>query len=176
MTVPRPAAASDRLRPSPDSVEWMRTRWEEHGIPHPAQFAAMASLWRTALVVTDQVDRTLKDLGLTRTSYLVLITLQMSPDQARPLGQLSKLLLVHPTTVTTMVDGLEKTKVVARRPHPTDRRTVLAKLTAKGLALVEKANTALGEMSYGMGGIDNQQADRITEDLRVVRRGLGDEH
>ncbi len=166
MTLPRHA----------DSVEWMRARWEENGIAAPAQFAAMASIWRTALDVTEQVDRTLKGLGLSRTSYLVLITLQMSPDRARPLGKLSKMLLVHPTTVTTVIDGLEKSKVVVRKPHPTDRRTVLANLTPKGLALVEKANAALGEIGYGTGGISDEMADRITDDLRALRRGLGDEH
>lgn len=166
MTLPRHA----------DSVEWMRARWEERGIPAPAQFAAMASIWRTALVITEQVNRTLKDFGLSRTSYLVLITLLTSPEKARPLGQLGKLLLVHPTTVTTIIDGLERKKLVARAPHPNDRRTVLAKLTPKGEALVEKANEALGDMGYGTGGIDDAQADRITADLRALRRGLGDEH
>jgi hypothetical protein len=33
----------------------------------------------------------------------------------------------------------------------------------------------LGEIGFGMGGIDDDTADRITEDLRRVRRGLGDE-
>lgn len=157
-----------------DSVEWMRERWEENGVPCPAQFGAMASLLRATAVVTDEVDRVLKAVDLTRTGWLVMITLQMSDDHARPLGQLSKVLLVHPTTVTMVIDQLEKAKLVTRKPHPTDRRTVLAKLTAKGLAAVQAANEALGAISFGMGGIDEDTADRLTEDLRTVRRGLGD--
>jgi DNA-binding MarR family transcriptional regulator len=157
-----------------DSVEWMRERWEENGVPRPAQFGAMASLLRATAVVTDEVDRVLKGVELTRTGWLVMITLQMSDDHARPLGQLSKVLLVHPTTVTMVIDQLEKAKLVTRKPHPTDRRTVLAKLTAKGLAVVHEANEALGAVSFGMGGIDDAMADRITDDLRTVRRGIGD--
>jgi DNA-binding MarR family transcriptional regulator len=157
-----------------DSVEWMRERWEQNGVPRPAQFGAMASLLRATAVVTDEVDRVLKTVELTRTGWLVMITLQMSDDHARPLGQLSKVLLVHPTTVTMVIDQLEKAKLVTRKPHPTDRRTVLAKLTAKGLAAVQTANEALGEVGFGMGGIDEETADRITEDLRTVRRGVGD--
>jgi DNA-binding MarR family transcriptional regulator len=157
-----------------DSVEWMRERWEENGIPCPAQFGAMASLLRATAVVTDEVDRVLKTVELTRTGWLVMITLQMSDDHARPLGQLSKVLLVHPTTVTMVIDQLERAKLVTRKPHPTDRRTVLAKLTPKGLTVVQEANDALGAVSFGMGGIDDAMADRITEDLRTVRRGVGD--
>jgi DNA-binding MarR family transcriptional regulator len=157
-----------------DSVEWMRERWEENGVPRPAQFGAMASLLRATAVVTDEVDRVLKTVELTRTGWLVMITLQMSDEHARPLGQLSKVLLVHPTTVTMVIDQLEKAKLVTRKPHPTDRRTVLAKLTPKGLAVVHEANEALGAVSFGMGGIDDAMADRITDDLRTVRRGIGD--
>jgi DNA-binding MarR family transcriptional regulator len=157
-----------------DAVAWMKDKWEERGVARPSQFAAMASLLRTTAVVTDEVDRALKSVGLSRTGWLVMITLQMSENHARPLGQLSKVLLVHPTTVTMVIDQLEKAKLVTRKPHPTDRRTVLAKLTAKGLTQVEVANEALAALSFGMGGIDDATADRITEDLRAVRRGIGD--
>jgi DNA-binding MarR family transcriptional regulator len=146
----------------------------EHGAPRPAHFAAMASLMRTTAIMTDAVDRTLKTFKLTRTGYLVMITLQMSEGTARPLGQLSKVLLVHPTTVTMVIDQLEKAKLVTRQAHPTDRRTVLAKLTAKGLRLVGEANTALGEIGFGLSGVDEETADRITADLRTLRLGLGD--
>jgi hypothetical protein len=50
----------------------------------------------------------------------------------------------------------------------------LAKLTAKGVTQVEAANEALGAVSFGMGGIDDATADRIADDLRTVRRGVGD--
>lgn len=160
---------------SADSVEWMRERWEDNGVPCPAQFGAMASLLRATALVTEEVDRVLKTVGLTRTGWLVMVTLQMSDDNARPLGQLSKVLLVHPTTVTMVIDQLEKAKLVTRKPHPTDRRTVLAKLTPKGLAQVQAANEALGAVGFGMGGIDETTADRITEDLRTVRLGVGDQ-
>jgi len=160
---------------SVDAVAWMKDKWEERGVACPSQFAAMASLLRATAVVTDEVDRALKTVGLTRTGWLVMITLQVSEDHARPLGQLSKVLLVHPTTVTMVIDQLEKAKLVTRKPHPTDRRTVLAKLTPKGMAQVEAANTALGAVSFGMGGIDDATADRITDDLRTVRRGVGDQ-
>jgi DNA-binding MarR family transcriptional regulator len=157
-----------------DSVEWMRQRWIEHGAPRPAQFAAMASLLRTSVVMTNELDRVLKELQLTRTGYLVMITQQMSRDATRPLGQLSKALLVHPTTVTLVIDQLEKSKLVRRKPHPSDRRTILAQLTPKGHEMVEKASAALAEVGFGLKGISDATASRVTADLRRVRQALGD--
>jgi DNA-binding MarR family transcriptional regulator len=160
----------------PDSIAWMRMRWEETGAPGPAQFAAFASVLRAAAIMTEEVDRVLKEQGLTRTGYLVLITLQVSDGSARPLGQLSKRLLVHPTTVTMVIDQLENAGLVGRQPHPTDRRTVLAVLTPAGHEAATAASAALGAVGFGLPGIDDGTADRIAEDLRRVRRALGDHH
>ncbi len=160
----------------PDSIAWVRARMEERGVPCPAQFAAMTSVLRAMAVMTEAVDRVLKTHNLTRTGYLVMITLQVSDGRARPLGQLSKRLLVHPTTVTMVIDQLENAGLVARRPHPTDRRTVLAELTAAGNKAVAAAGEALAEIGFGLPGIDDGTANRITADLRSVRRALGDKH
>ncbi|HVE28395.1 MAG TPA: MarR family transcriptional regulator [Sporichthya sp.] len=158
----------------PDSIAWMRMRWEESGAPAPSQFAALASVLRATAIMTEEVDRVLKEQNLTRTGYLVMVTLQMSDGFARPLGQLSKRLLVHPTTVTMVIDQLENAGLVERKPHPTDRRTVLAVLTPAGNQAASAASTALSAVGFGLPGIDDATADRITEDLRLVRRALGD--
>ncbi|AJE87275.1 MarR family transcriptional regulator [Streptomyces albus] len=157
-----------------DSVDWMRGQWEAQGEPGAPQFTAMVSLLRTTVVVSAEVDRVLKKSKLTRTAYLVMVTLHMSPDGVRPLGQLSKVLLVHPTTVTMVVDQLEETGLVVRKPHPSDRRTVLACLTEKGTEAVKEASSALSEMDYGFKGTGDQEADDLTDTLRRVREGLGD--
>lgn len=157
-----------------DSIAWMRMRWEESGAPAPSQFAALASVLRATAIMTEEVDRVLKEQNLTRTGYLVMITLQMSDGFARPLGQLSKRLLVHPTTVTMVIDQLENAGLVERKPHPTDRRTVLAVLTPAGSRAASAASAALSDVGFGLPGIDDATADRITEDLRLVRRALGD--
>ncbi|MGQ0631399.1 MAG: MarR family transcriptional regulator [Sporichthyaceae bacterium] len=167
---------SEIIAPEQDSIAWMRARLAEHGAPGVSQFAAMVSVMRATAVITDAVDAALKPLNLTRTSYFVLVTLQMTEGGARPLGQLSKRLLVHPTTVTMLVDQLEKAGAVVRRPHPTDRRTVLAALTAEGRRLTVEATAALAEVGFGLPDTDDATADRLEVDLRSVRRALGDKH
>jgi DNA-binding MarR family transcriptional regulator len=152
----------------------MRQRWQQRDAPLPDHFAAMASVLRSSILLTEELDRVLKDFQLTRTAYLVLITLQMSDGHTRPLGQLSRALLVHPTTVTLAVDQLVRARLVRRIPHPSDRRTILARLTPKGQGAAVAATSALADTCYGLAGLSGIAARRLAADLRAVRVGLGD--
>jgi DNA-binding MarR family transcriptional regulator len=98
----------------------------------------------------------------------------MSRDRTRPLGQLSRHLIVHPTTVTMVIDQLERRGYVTRAPHPTDGRTVLATLTTRGLAAVKRANRALAKAGFGLDGVDEELAVEVTRVLGEVRARLGD--
>jgi DNA-binding MarR family transcriptional regulator len=155
-----------------DPVEWMRQRWLERDAPLPDHFAAMAALLRTSILLTEELDRILREHQLSRTGYLILITLQMSDLETRPLGQLSRALLVHPTTVTLAVDQLARGRLVRRVPHPSDRRTILAKLTPAGRQAAVAASAALADSCYGLTGLSAEAASRLTADLRAVRSGL----
>ena len=157
-----------------DSVEWSRQHWHDAGQPDPDHFAAMAAVLRVNQVVSANIDQALRPHDLSRTAFLLLSTLLMSKEHTRPLGQLSKHLIVHPTTVTLVIDQLEKRELVVRRPHPSDRRTVLAALTPGGVELVTKAGESLAEVGYGLPGVSRQLAITTTEILRQVRERSGD--
>ncbi|MCW2779060.1 MAG: MarR family transcriptional regulator [Frankiales bacterium] len=149
----------------------MRALWESRGLPAPDHVAAMTALLRVHALMTLEIDRVLKGHGLTRTAYLVLVTLQVSRDPGRPLGQLSKHLLVHPTTVTLVIDQLEQAGLVVRRAHPSDRRAVLAQLTPEGRTAVDRATRDLAETGFGLGDVDVPLLAQVTRDLREVRTG-----
>jgi DNA-binding MarR family transcriptional regulator len=158
-----------------DPVEWTRGHWAEAGQPDPDLFAALAAVLRVHERAVSSLEVELKPLGLTLTGYLVLTTLLMSRDGTRPLGQLSKHLMIHPTTVTILVDQLEKRDLVRRSPHPSDRRITLARLTPAGRRLTTRANKAAAAGGYGLGPeVDAALARRLTTTLRSVRAGLGD--
>jgi DNA-binding MarR family transcriptional regulator len=155
----------------PDSLEWVRQRWEERGGPAPAQFVALLSTLRASDFMGERVDEVLRTHGLTRTAYFLLITLQMTDGGTRPLGQLSKRLLVHPTTGSMVVDQLVKAGLVTRRAHPTDRRTVLVGLRPAGRERASAATHELARAGFGLSDLGDEGADRVAEDLRLVRRG-----
>jgi DNA-binding MarR family transcriptional regulator len=157
-----------------DPVEWSRQRWIEQKQPLPEQFSAMAAVLRTHQAICAIIDAALRTHDLTRTGYLLMTTLMMSRDSTRPLGQLSKHLMVHPTTVTLVVDQLEKRGLLRRTPHPTDRRTILASLTPAGMELLDKATKALADVEFGFTGVSEGLSIRLVDVLRDVRIRIGD--
>jgi DNA-binding MarR family transcriptional regulator len=59
------------------------------------------------------------------------------------MGELATALGIDPPNVTVLVDELESLGLVARRPHPTDRRAKLVEATRKGKALARRADEIL---------------------------------
>ncbi|MGW6356347.1 MarR family winged helix-turn-helix transcriptional regulator [Streptomyces sp. NPDC055092] len=157
-----------------DSVEWSREQWLAQGQPAAEQFTAMAAILRTHQAMCASIDATLRGFDLTRTNYLLMTTLQLSREGTRPLGQLSRRLMVHPTTITLALDQLEKRDLVQRRPHPTDRRTTLAALTSTGRERLRAATTALADTGFGLPSVDDALSERVVETLREVRGRIGD--
>ncbi|HEX4362191.1 MAG TPA: MarR family transcriptional regulator [Pseudonocardia sp.] len=157
-----------------DAVEYTRQHWAESGQPAAEHFAAMGALMRTHQLMVNEMDRLLKPHNLSRTAFLLMATLLMSREHTRPLGQLSRHLMVHPTTVTLVIDQLAGRDLVTRRPHPTDRRTVLATLTDEGRRVVAKASDDLGAAQFGLSGVNESLAQRLTGVLGQVRTKMGD--
>lgn len=157
-----------------DPAEYTRLHWAKAEQPAPDHFAAMGALMRAHQAMAAELDRLLKPHDLSRTAFLLMATLLISHEHTRPLGQLSRHLMVHPTTVTLVIDQLENRGLVTRRPHPTDRRTVLAVLTDQGRRLVSKAGADLAEAQFGLTGVDEPLARRLTLVLGQVRAKLHD--
>lgn len=157
-----------------DAVAYTRQHWADSGRPAAEHFASAAALMRTHQLLVAELDRLLKPYSLSRTAFLLMATLLMSREHTRPLGQLSRQLMVHPTTVTLVIDQLEGRGLVSRTPHPTDRRTVLASLTEEGRQVVSKAGEDLGEAGFGLSGVDESLAKRLAGVLGQVRAAMGE--
>ena len=163
-----------RTRPGEfDPLDWVLEHWQAQDRPDAEHFLAVSALFRTHQAVTARQDELLKQFDLTRTGYLLMVTLFLSKDQSRPLGQLSKQLMVHPTTITLVVDQLEERRILARAAHPTDRRTTVVKLTKAGRDLADKVTAAMAKVNFGI-PIPQDMAVELVELLRNVRREIGD--
>jgi len=74
----------------------------------------------------------LADRGLTpRQAHVIDVLTRRGPLVQRELGDA---LGCTPRHVTTLVDALERSGLVARSAHPTDRRALLVRLTGQGQA------------------------------------------
>jgi DNA-binding MarR family transcriptional regulator len=136
--------------------------------------AAATSIMRAQQIVLGRVDEALRPFDLTFARYEALVLLYFSRSGSLPLGKMGDRLMLHPTSVTNIVDRLEAQGFLHRTPHPTDRRTTLAEITAEGRRVAEKATAAVGAATLGMGELSEVELDRITSALRTLRIDAGD--
>ena len=121
-----------------DPILEARRQWAEHGWEDAADgMAAITSIFRAQQIFLGGIDGQLRPLGLTFARYEVLMLLLFSRQGSLPLNKVGARLQVHPTSVTNAVDRLEAQGLIRRVPHPTDRRTTLAKIQPEGRALAE---------------------------------------
>ena len=92
----------------------------------------VTSLVRAQQLLMERIDAVLRPLELTFARYEVLRLLSFSSAGAMPMTRLGSLLQVHPTSVTSAVDRLERQGFVERQRRDDDRRVVLAAITDAG--------------------------------------------
>jgi DNA-binding MarR family transcriptional regulator len=136
--------------------------------------AAATSIMRAQQLVLASVDAALRPVGLTFARFEALRLLAFTRAGELPLGKIGERLMVHPTSVTNIVDRLESDGLVERRPHPDDRRTTLAGITADGRTLVDQATVLLDDIRYGLAALDLDDLTTLTEIIRRLRRSTGD--
>ena len=155
-------------------MDWVGHYWHGQGLGDPRPFLAMGSMLRMHTLMTAEIDRALKPFEMTRSGYLVLATVQLSEDGTRLLSRIATHMLVHPTTVTLVVDRLERQGLLVRQPHPTDRRATHVRVTPAGSALMREATEALAGVGFGLPGMSDADAAQLTKMLAPVRAAAGD--
>ena len=144
--------------------------WKSRGWGSGPYFRASLSVYRTDELIRLSNDVALAPHRLTRSRHEALAVLYFSRQGEMPLGKLGKRLLVHPTSVTSTVDTLERLGHVKRVAHPTDRRATLARITPKGRRAVEASNSAMVEAKFGLGAMSEAEAEAVFTILAKVRR------
>jgi DNA-binding MarR family transcriptional regulator len=150
--------------------QWRR-RWGNAATP---AMAAVTSIMRVHQLVMARLNDELKPWDLTFARYEALMLLFFSRTGSLPLGKMGARLQVHPTSVTNLIDGLEKAGYATRAPHPSDRRTTLATITDRGREVAERSTEALNAMRFGTGELTRNDLTVLTDVLRRMRAGAGD--
>ncbi len=157
-----------------DPVAEARRQWEEHGWQHAASgMAAVTSVMRAQQIFLSRVDLALRPFELTFARYEVLALLSFTRKGEMPLGKIGARLQVHAASVTNAIDRLEQHHLVARRRHPTDGRTTLARITPAGRRRAADATVVLNEVFANI-GLTSDQSQLLTDLLAVIRRDVGD--
>jgi DNA-binding MarR family transcriptional regulator len=157
-----------------DPIRVADGHWRAHGWDTGAHFNAAVSLYRTDDLIRLFDETALRGHDLTRSRHEALAVLYFSRHGEMPLGRLSDRLFVHPTSVTSTVDALERRGHVKRVGHPTDRRATLARITPKGRRVMDQTCGIMADGRCGLSALDERQATRLFDALRKVRADAGD--
>ena len=158
-----------------DPVAEARRNWLERGWSDAADgMALVTSVMRVHQILLARVDDALAPFGLTFARYEVLMLLTFTRTGQMPLGKIGQRLQVHPASVTNVIDRLEADGLVRRRPHPTDQRTTLAAITAKGRRLAANATEVLNTEVFADVGPSPDQLVDLFDALTDLRHAAGD--
>ena len=117
--------------------------------------AALDQVLELTVLLNDDMNASFEKDGLTPArAHLLWVIQQRGTSTQRVLADA---LRVSPRNITGLVDGLEASGFVVRRPHPTDRRATLVAFTDEGARIAaemargqaELATVLFGTLSEG---------------------------
>lgn len=153
-----------------DPLERAGELWEER-IGDATSMRLATSIMRVHQILSARLDATLKPFGITFARYEVLRLLSFSSSGSLPLSKIGERLMVHPTSVTNLIDRLVADGLVDRNVDPRDRRRALASLTEAGQRVLDEATVELTRADFGLGAMAADQQRTIHELLTPLRRG-----
>lgn len=157
-----------------DPIDEAADNWRTAGWGAVDAMTAATSITRAHQILSGRIDAALAPLGLNFSRFEVLALLSFTREGELPLGKVGDRLQVHPASVTNTVNRLEADGLVERRPHPTDRRTTLAVLTAEGRRRVERAAVALADIEFGVAGLSRSGRRSVDAAILELRSAAGD--
>ncbi|GAB3683214.1 MarR family winged helix-turn-helix transcriptional regulator [Angustibacter aerolatus] len=156
-----------------DPVDRARRSWRRRW-RHDDSMAAATSVMRVQQLLIARYDEALRPHRLTFARYEALVLLTFSREGRLPLSKIGERLMVHPTSVTNIVQRLEQAGLVERTPNPLDGRGTLAGITDAGRSVVEAATEAITALDFGLEALDADEREQLFTLLRKVRVHAGD--
>jgi DNA-binding MarR family transcriptional regulator len=127
----------------------------------------MQSLRRIFKAIQDYSYDVSDKFGTTGPQLWALKTI--SQNESLPLGELGRRMYLHPSTITGLIDRLEKKDLVERDRDQTDRRVIKLLLTSKGKGLVKRApNPIQGKMIYGLRKLKRKELNSIHHSVQKL--------
>jgi len=150
------------------------------GCGYPDAFIACPDfiLSTLAVIITELVEGALTPLDLRLRHYRMLRLLYF--DGPQPQGSLGAVLQTDRTTVVSLVDHLERKKLVKRERAADDRRAYTVTLTAKGRLLAKRAIDLTRELERKMfaplEGEEQEAFRRLTTRLLAAAGPIASAH
>jgi DNA-binding MarR family transcriptional regulator len=144
-----------------DPIAEAARQWSEHWGPDTTPpMRAVTSIMRAHQILMGRLNEALAPYNLTFPRYEALMLLYYSRTGSLPLGKMGDRLQVHRTSVTNLMDGLEREGLAERSP--------------RGREVANKATRVLNQAEFGTAPMPQRDLDLISEKLTSLRVGAGD--
>ena len=115
--------------------------------------------------LSQQLDRTLRPIGLTHAQVAALAQLGLEPSCGFSGAELASRAGVTPQSMSTAIGSLLERGLVVRTPHPTHGRVLEVRITADGAALLSRAQAAAKT-------VEDRAVAQLSEDEHAQLKGL----
>lgn len=124
-------------------------------------------LTRTLNAIKKRAEEDIRKLGLNPTEFAVLEFIYHKGDQ--PIQKIGEKVLIASSSITYVVDKLEKKNLLRRKPCLKDRRVIYATITEDGMELMKKVfpshRQAIREI---MGGLNIEEKSHLIQQLKKL--------
>ena len=116
----------------------------DSALPGEAEWSAVLALQRATHATLHALATDVADLGLVPSEINALANL--AGGQGRTMSELAAATGTRPTTLTSVLDRLDRRGLVSRGGAPGDRRAVLAELTPAGARAAATITAAIADL------------------------------
>ncbi|TGD37635.1 MULTISPECIES: PH domain-containing protein [Brevibacterium] len=155
-----------------DPVSMAARSWEQRW-PERDRMQTATELMRAHRLLITNLDERLRPLGLTYARYEVLLLLFFDQQGALPLVELTDHLQVEASSSFSTVRWLEDNDLIERILEPEYDGEVLAKITAKGRAMTDRASQILADAGFGLSSMSEAECRQLANLLSRQRRIRG---
>jgi len=133
---------------------------------------ALLSIVRTAAVLEHQINDALKPFELTGSQYNVLRILRGAGSAGLCGREVGERMVAQVPDVPRLLERMTEAGLLTRERDPADRRHITARITPKGLRLLDEVEPALGEIERRrIGSLDRNEIQTLLRHLEAVRSG-----
>ncbi len=135
---------------------------------------AMVSLVRTVAVLSQPTEDYLKEHDLTRTQYNVLRILRGAGKAGWSCKEIGERLVQREPDITRLLGRLERRGLISRKQDLEDRRSVLTRITKRGLALLESLQPELSRIAQDQfRALEEYELEKLLATLDKIRAATG---
>lgn len=140
--------------------------------PSPTQ-EALVGIARSASVVDRAVARLIAPYGLSTAQYNVLRILRGAGPDGLPTLAIRERLIAPAAAITRLVEKLDAAGLLERERTSADRRCIVCRITARGLAVLAELDPRLQEIDTRLTAVlEPDEVKRLIELLDRVREAL----